>query len=517
MKNISIEAVDEIYKCVRDVTIITCRVQAPELYSFNRNIFSFLGSLGDYSLDDFWNPAVRRLKRFWFDVSAAPLRDYIIRESSHSLSLILQKKVATCAQVYPAIEEPLLSLVEQLENLSEKKLDYILNAILELAHKQGGMAQSAILVKESRMIPDVEKTVDEISVLQGCEVVCPADLRFVTSYNNIYIIGLSSWFPAYIFTAPRATHIYKIIYRWMHDAWNPVTDLPDAIQSDIVSGQSSQIDEDQSQEMEIGNIEFILPELDFQYIARKEAEEFRSSSDEEHLDANIILLEEEWFVFLDANDNSTVLIIDLDEEDERRFKRLNTNEIEVGMFILLRTSGGGDYIIPIADRIMGEKSLFARECQRNWKSCLRGMVKRHGINSVMAQLKSAGATRANEMNIHNWMSESGIRTHDRKDFDAILSLVGLGAEADTYWQEMRGINEAHHQAGMYIRRLLLDQVSRADLGQLRRSGKIDFSLANEESGSLTAFRVRAISPNTVQVSAGKIGLPFKREADDEQV
>src|SRR5262249_44469603 len=54
-------------------------------------------------------------------------------------------------------------------------------------------------------------------------------------------------------------------------------------------------------------------------------------------------------VLLEADESSKCLVIDLEEEGDSRLKRLRPQEIEPGMFVVLRAHGGGDYVVPVAD------------------------------------------------------------------------------------------------------------------------------------------------------------------------
>lgn len=71
-------------------------------------------------------------------------------------------------------------------------------------------------------------------------------------------------------------------------------------------------------------------------------------------------------VFLEAKENSTTLVIDLDDEEKNRVHRATTNHIQTGMFVLLRADEGegNDYIIPVADKILGNKASQYRELQK---------------------------------------------------------------------------------------------------------------------------------------------------------
>ena len=65
---------------------------------------------------------------------------------------------------------------------------------------------------------------------------------------------------------------------------------------------------------------------------------------------------------------------------------------------------------------------------------------------------------------------------------------------------------------MQIRKMLLEQVNKADLSVLKKLGKMDFTIPGEQSVSITAFQVKQLSPDVISVAPWRIGAPF--EVDD---
>jgi hypothetical protein len=218
-------------------------------------------------------------------------------------------------------------------------------------------------------------------------------------------------------------------------------------------------------------------------------------------------------VFLDADEGGSWLVIDLAEEAATRVKRISVSSIEPGMYVLLREGGGGDYIVPVADKILASGATNARGLQRHWKSKLRDAVQMYGSYTVSMQLKKLGSVRANEGNVRNWMSERNIRTDDERDFAAIMRLVGLDEEKEEYWNNAALIDRAHRQAGGHIRKLLLRQVLTADLRDLERLGRMKFELSASGAGQMIALRVVARSPTPNRIPLGHIGRLFELEEE----
>ena len=90
------------------------------------------------------------------------------------------------------------------------------------------------------------------------------------------------------------------------------------------------------------------------------------------------------------------------------------------MFLLLKTSGGGDYIVPLANRILGSEADKLRASQKGWKDRLRKLKNNNGTDWVINELRSLGCSIASPTNLRNWMSYRGIKTSQFSHFQAIM-------------------------------------------------------------------------------------------------
>ncbi len=225
-----------------------------------------------------------------------------------------------------------------------------------------------------------------------------------------------------------------------------------------------------------------------------------------------VLLEDDWVVYLEADDGATTLVIDLAGERGDRVRRVPVGDLEPGLFVLLRTEGGRDYIVDMANHILGEKAAAARASQFAWKERLRQVARARGLAGLRQALRSSGSPRASEANVRRWMSNRSISTDDERDFAAIMRITGLAERTGEFRETMRAIEHAHLRAGQVIRHLLLRQVRAADLRALERRGRMDFELPDVDGGRLTAFRITGIAPETVAVPASRIAHPFTLEA-----
>ncbi|MCI0559428.1 MAG: hypothetical protein L0332_13070 [Chloroflexi bacterium] len=505
---LSLADVDKVYSCSRLLSISTHFVSYPALAQFSSSLHKFLRELGDASEDPYWQAFVRPLKRYRFDISAAPLSNVTIQEYACSLESQLRRQLANCHLVFPSLAHPSFKLLDELHHFCQEGQDQILQTVAFLAEQWEEEGERiALLIKESRLVEDTTSAISTIPQLASWFVTYPLNMREVATYRRLVVIGPPYWYPDYIFSAPRATSVDMVCYDWIRVHWEPQPAFVSPVRSGsrtyenkITHSPSNGIDED-----------LVSPTVDLAQVIDSARSELDKSGDDEFVEALLLVLESSQGVFIEAEGEASVLVIDLNEEARNRVRRVSYQQIEPDMYILLRTSGGGDYIVSTADRILGEPADDLRERQQTWKARLRLAVKKQGMQSVVEHLKQRGSNIASYQNVRNWMSRRSISTKDYPDFKAIMDFVELSDQADEYWQTMKTIKRAHTQAGQRIRRLLLQEVNKSELVELERSGIMEFSLPDRDAGSLTAFRILAIAPRTVEVLPNRIDDPFPLE------
>ena len=194
----------------------------------------------------------------------------------------------------------------------------------------------------------------------------------------------------------------------------------------------------------------VRPVLDVASIVRRAGEGDgvgTSGASAELVKVRTLFLEQDLAVFVSAAEGASELTVDLREEAEQLVHRVPTANLEPGMAVLVRTEGGGDYIVAAADEIMAKEAEEFRRRQRHWKRLLSDLVEKLGTPEVVDRLKAAGSKIANHQNLRNWMSLRSIRTLNKEDFDAIFRVIGLAEDADQYWSMMAVIDQAHGRAG----------------------------------------------------------------------
>ena len=519
MKQVTLSEADGIYKCGN---LCVCERRFAEHAEFGKlcqTIRDFKRRLGECRLDPYWKPLLRVIGQYRFDHCAAPLPfDHNATRLRDDL-LGLKRHLNSCHQIFPDFAKPALELIESMSLLIASSSNNPLLEVVSSIQASKKTGRTAMLVKEARLIPLTEEILKAVGDLRRVAVIGVNGVQGAVCFDRLIVIGPTRWFPSYVFTSPRALEIDIVTYKWMNDTPDIHPIFFDSSQqtTEMMPGWNDQGHKDNEIDLQsMINPEEIIPSINWGQIShrfddRKYSPEL--SDETEEVEARLYVLHGAKATYLDANEASRTTVIDIERRSKPLVRRIPNHLITVDTFILLRTSGGGEYLIPKANQLLGEHATGVREAQRRWKSLLREAVQHSSLAEVVAALKAQGSSLANEPNVRNWMSYRSIKTEDKREFQAILSLVGLAEESDEYWRKMSMIDSAHRRAGQLIRRMLLNEVLAADIERLEKLGRMDFELPDAYAGSVTAFRIEVISPETYLVPVSHLGHVVDIEED----
>ncbi|CAG1007606.1 hypothetical protein ANRL4_03773 [Anaerolineae bacterium] len=504
MHTSSLESINKVYQCASNYIVSSHRVSFSELGYFSVKVNQFRSLIGESIYDAYWQKYLRVLCRLRFELCAAPMlnkeRDDLIAETLTTI----EDHLKHCHAIYPLFVEPAKDVLHLLEKIRGDTRNPLVDKLIEITPPN---SNTAWVIKESRLIEQVENVIDLYPRFKpNLQTVHYSQLISAICYDALIIIGSPAWYPLSVFTSPRAPRLNIVHFNWMSDTWK----LPNTFIANYVPSQTKRTvlwESDTHQEANTP-ADSILLHVDAHQVYTIVDRGDRREYDE--VDAQCVVLEGETAVFVVADPSSTILIIDLEECEDERVRSIQVNELLPGTFMLIRTSGGGDYIVPIADQIMGTNAQSVRSAQNEWKTLLRDYVKKHGLLKTSIDLLDLGSEIANEVNVRNWIYPRNIKTRSEKDFLAIMRLIGLEERANEIWQNMEIISSAHRRAGFQLRKKLLGLVDRIPADRFRKDGKIEFRLAeDDEDAKLTAYRVESILPNTYKVAYSQIGVPFK--------
>lgn len=497
----SLAATTDIYECAEANCIVRTRLFHDGLRAYSVALRRLIAGLGEAASEEIWKPILTPLRRYGFALCAAPLpfNEPTIQPTDVGR---LHSRGEALAMVYPAQVMQLGNTIQCLEALLQCNENPYGTWLAEAAIRNRG--NGAVLIRDSRLVNAAERQLSRHPATRPLSVITPTQLTRARCFNVLYVLGAARWFPTFIFDAPRSRRTELVRYSWIKDGREPAKIFLSTVVPAVQTEDDPPEHEDNCEATDL------LPVVDWRSIGQKiAAAELQNPL--ESADAKLVLLEGDSAVFLEAAEGASVLTIDLDaDESTELIARIATNEVRTGTFLLLRTSGGGDYIVTEADRyFLRERAPEVREAQQRWKSLLRQEVQKEGLLAVSLRLIDLGSSSADETNVRNYLSPRSIRTRAPEDFRAIMQLVGLGEKWERYWDMMGEIDRAHRHAGQRIRRQLLRRLEELDLTELERVGRMEITLPQVDAGSLAAFRVLDTSPDCQLVSIHRLGHPFE--------
>ena len=520
MKQVPLESVGAVYDCARLAKIKMHHVHDASFHRFCLQARKFEGSLGESASDDYWRQFLRPLKRYRFDVSSTPLPFKYPVEISPSFGEQLKERLVNCDLIYPQFDKPARELVDSLLALLDSPLNPIQGVCADIA---SGEANVAMLIKEPRHIQAVERMLSGRPEFGAVEVISPSQLKGHSCYSSLMVIGPTYWYYDYVFQSPRARNIHIVKYKWVNDRKSPSRVFTGSARYSGVGWTDRDTKGDGTQDDAIipeNSLEpnDFLPSIDWDSFlrivsARNVGQSNDAGEEEEYVPARLFQLEGEIVVPLDAAESARATVLMLTHEEDDPVQRVPVSSIEAGMFLLVRTGGGSEYIVSVADRVLGAHAVRARKVQRDWKDRLRRKVRQNGLHQVVQQLKNLGSKRANDVNVRNWMSYRSIKTQDPEDFRAVMRLTGLGERSEDFWNTMELIDGAHRSAGHLIRQRLLEEVRKTDLQNLEKLGEMDFELPEAEGVHLTAIRIQSVHPETFEIDVAKLGHPVEMDGN----
>ena len=94
MNEKTISSVNDVYSSSKKVTIKRLSVKFPELHNFSSQLDRLVRYLGETTQDDFWKSIIRKLKRFRFEIIAAPLSQDLLYANIQELLIGLNRILA---------------------------------------------------------------------------------------------------------------------------------------------------------------------------------------------------------------------------------------------------------------------------------------------------------------------------------------------------------------------------------------------------------------------------------------
>ena len=535
--------INSIYKYCTTYSIKVHEVYDQQTYLFSTALKKFQAMLYASDQIEIWKNFTGRLKRYRYLISVSPLPpnsavfDTSLIHKYLSGFLKLQQSGSDGSSQIIVAANNLLSLFQNVSSERINKLDDRFRLLIRDRNLSYGMA---IALLEHNLVKPVKIYFNEVLPHNSFEVISIHELKKITAFKKIILFGAPAWLEnkgySFLFSSPRSSTLDFISYSWVKNTVNRESAFDCAkFDSKILNAEKSKIEferDKHADKQDIEDADTYLPVPDISYLKSRltQSTSAEGSDDiEEAVNARIIILTGNKAVFIEAEKDSKSFVLNLneeghndnepdqnieDEEDDDvnessdMLGRYFNDDLQEGMFLLLRTGGGGDFIVPVADKILGDMKIKCRGMQKQWKDLLKSKIKEHGIEKVRKMIISAGGTNVHVATIRNWANERNIRPGTPQNFKALLHMLGIEHEFDKYDENAEIILAAHRKAGMHIRRLLIQQIKKSDMKSLLEEGIMRFNLTDIDTcASMTAYRIERILDEIHEVPYYKLGHP----------
>ena len=493
--------VNRVYELAGQARIHRYRIAYQPLRDYARSLRRLMRAVGDQYDSLAWREFVRRARGYYHRCLASPLPFHHEALGGRATLAALQEAFESPEIRYSTPADMALEVIQHLEDLVARRDNPLLEKIREIAEREQG--DIALVTSETKMQDSIAEELRRYPQTSEIRVVSPERLRDPTAFDVLCVLGTASWYELreqdYIFTAPRAREIHLLRYTFQRDSWEEDRSFTRLSRG---SREKPQLLPDEPQE-EYVEIEPELPSRRVVEIARRSGTDERY---EQEVPAFAVYLEGERATLLEDDDNARVFIIDPREEGDERVQRIPSTSVEPGTFLLLRIdSKERDYILPVANELLGSDAEVLRQAQRRWKEKLRERIKVYGHTWVAERIKESGCEISTPTNVRNWASERFIRHNDKQHFVSVMRYLGFGPEADELWEMMTRIRHAHQEAGHKLRKMLLQHVASMDLSALLDKGYMEFNLPEYQDFRMGAFRVIEVDRRSEEVPEAQIG------------
>ena len=532
MNPTSIGLATEVYEAASKCEIIRhWVVDHAELYDISRAYRALVQSLKSEAGEEYWRQTLGPVRRLVSALCFTPLPFGHAAVASCIDWDKLRRQVQACQQIYPDSYPVLSDLVQKLGALNAEAHSPFTTLLESLCSEDGGM--SVIIPPYlQRMNQAVAAYFADSTRLRNASVVSVSQQRGAHMCDVLVVIGPCRWFPDYVLSAPRAKSVHVISFRWVPDLWEPgsvflydsaspedkshkhsIGPLPQIVKQPVLPNPGLPI-------LQPLDLDSLRPTLSFNKTALNNAG-WQPSLNEETVSAKYCELSGGRAVFVSMDKRASQIIIDPSETDDSIVRSVPVDALEPNLYLLLRTSGGGDFIAPLADRILGSLAKERRAQQAEWKNRLLataqerfGRLSHRELSSRISNfLRDLALSITPPVNlqippatIHYWMSSKCIRPMKEEHFDIILTFAGLADRVQELWKAMKEIGRAHIKAGHTIRRMLLQKIFTTSLEPLERDGEMVFDLGEQDGGTLSAFQIIRISDEEREIPVNLIGL-----------
>ncbi len=474
-----------LYLCQERAEIHQIAIECPQL----ERIEKAKSILFNKEIDtEFWHPVIGDIRRFIFLSLVLPLpHDHpFLKFTGTSISTLNRGTLA-----YPSISADFLSIYDLCGQLQKSSSNPLLEEITNIIQP----SHAILVVPRSNWVAPLEEYFQTIHYPLKVDSQSTVN-RNNTIWNNMVICGPVGAYDESIYTVRRADTI-----SWLTFSWKPLrfTSKVEFIDYSHLGTTLQAISSHGAQSVPKRG----FPDLTMHELYSEENQP--SAHREDSVPARSVWLADEGLIYVNANLRARSWILDTVSMPPRA-RQVLSDDLMPGQFLIVRTHGGGDLIVPVADSILGPDHVFLRKNLALWKQTMAHFISENGLSQTAALLQSNGASRlATPNNLKYWISPLSIAPSSKLDFKALLKPLGLDSRSDNWWRESRRIKSAHMAAGSRIRKWLLEQASTLTDRDFR-DGRIELKMPEEKIASAAAIEIEHVSTTIVNIPGHLIGV-----------
>jgi hypothetical protein len=468
---------------------------------FSAAVTQLLAALGEDRAEDWWTPITRPLRAIRWRLATVPLpiNDPAmgVQDAADRLVPLLREARLTA----PQMAADTGAVADRLEHLWAAAADPLGDAVRGLLELAEG-ADKALLLTGARHLDAVA------SAFPGIAVLTTAGLRR-RRVDDVVAVGPASWFDRVVLQAPRARQFVFAYFAWLRDP-DPDLDLLSHAGTPLRSAVSPAPPRTRSDPSPPQDAESWVPKIEWAAVTRAGRS---GGGTGEPVEAQLFALASGQGIYLDARGGAQTFIAEVEDEITARLQLVR--DLREGHYLVVRTEGDIDYIIPVADGLIGGDAAHLRSLQQFVKDRLGEIISDIGLTGASKRLQALGSARAADVqNVRRWASPRSIRTEDPADFRAICRLIGEEPRCEALWHAMERLHKAHLEAGQIVRYRLIEEIQRGDVEQVISNGWADFEAEEiEGEGTLRVVRIDGRAPELDRVPRSKLRQLFTFSED----
>lgn len=404
----------------------------------------------------------------------------------------IRKKLAQLKFWYPEFfASAVLPVAVALKNIFEKNKN---DLTIELCRLINSQYDSDIAVVSKRGFTSDEQRALNDNLQQECKITYFSETSFRNSldfYKDVFFIGTASYYGAWASECIKSDTSYFISYDIFTNRAEIQSIFPKQLsKSKVFSniGENIKVSNPLIKTVNINNENLqITAKEAVQRVLANQTE--KDSSNMQPVDASIVYLENEHFIFVSKN--SKIRIFTPNRSGEF-VKQISFQDLEEDMFIIIRNERDSKLIAEVADQEVLKKDAHrVRALQEEWKQRLKKLVNQKGLTHASSYLsKSHGMKTASTASIRMWCDEESICPRELPLLLKVLKYTEI--EIKEIHQAMKRIKKAHITAGQRISKKLMSELTADISTELLARGRYTFTSTELNGASFNIERVASI-------------------------